>query len=510
MGVKDFYPGLPIRYLETIKPNASSSGVWMFHWAAGAIGIGAAVGIFLLMDAKLAIVFLCGSLYTFLLFRRAEMAIAIVILVVHNLFGFIDEETFRISGIFKLRDILLLSLFLPLIREAWRKTDLTRLIESPVSKCVGLVLLLSVFIIVKTSIEHDISIAYALRDGRRYFYYGLYFAILYHIRTPRQFTVLINIIIALGVIYSLLVIIQVLQGPSHIIFPAASDDELARWKVVPIDLEGFIVARAYISGFDLALLAFAVTLYRAVFEKSSKFKLLSFLCVCIIAIQIVFSFARAYWIGTLVALVVSTIFLIRDPKRILSLVAAGILIMVALEITVSFLPGKSLRPLALINKRAGNLQKDVFDKSGSFGWRLEDNAERIALVKENLFFGVGFVHDQTGKFRLGLGGRGLRTADSGLLSVFLDMGLIGATLILLMITLVLYRCYTAFKHGTETWEKGVLYGCFVYGVISLVAAFTWPAFVSYETIVPMVVVMSAQEIISRQIGGRGFNDKSTL
>jgi len=87
------------------------------------------------------------------------------------------------------------------------------------------------------------------------------------------------------------------------------------------------------------------------------------------------------------------------------------------------------------------------------------------------------------------------------------MGLIGAVLILLMITLLLYRCYTAFKRNNETWENGVLYGCFIYVLTSLVASFTWPVFVSYETIVPLVVVMSAQEIIFRQMGVQTFAGK---
>jgi len=481
---------------------------WVLNRTVIGVLVGSGVGILTLIDTALGAASVLSGIFIFLLFRRPELALAIAILFAHNLFGMITEETFRFPGLFKARDLLLFSLFIPFFIEGWRKGDLRHLIDSPISKCVMAIFLLSILIIIKTVMQHETDVGLTIRDGRRYFYYMMFFAILYNIRTAGQFKMFVDILIGLSIIYSCLVIAQFLLGPNHIIFLGASNDETTRWKVVPLTLAGITVARSYISGFDLTVFSFGIVLYRSTTSAINSKNMWNILILSVIGLQILLSFARAYWIGIFVAVVFSIFFLYRRVGRVIWVTIGAVILLSMFLIVGRFVNPQLPNPLSLLNERLEGTAGDLLGKEeGSFRWRMEDNAERLNLVKKNLLMGVGFVHDETKKFTLGLQGRGLRTADSGVLSVFIDMGLIGAVLILLMITLLLYRCYTAFKRNNETWENGVLYGCFIYVLTSLVASFTWPVFVSYETIVPLVVVMSAQEIIFRQMGVQTFAGK---
>jgi len=466
------------------------------------IGIlfGSSLGALILINSALGAVAVLSVIFIYLLFKRPEIALVIAILISHNLFGMITEDTFRLPGLFKARDLLLLSLFIPFINEGWRKEDLRYLINSPISKCILAILLLSMLIVIKTTMQYEIDLGLAIRDGRRYFYYIMFFAILYNMRTTRQLKTFVNVLIGLSVIYSLLIIAQFVVGPNHIIFLGASDDESTRWKVVPLILAGITVARSYISGFDLTIFCFGIVLYRSTTSTMNSKSVWNIAILGVIGLQIILSFARAYWIGISFAVVFSILLLDRRMAKIILVTIGAISIISVLLLTVRFVHPQLSNPLYLLSERWKGTTKELFGggEGGSFAWRLEDNAERIKLAEKNFLMGVGFVHDETKIFTLGLEGRGLRTADSGILTLFLDMGIIGATIITIMIILLLYRCCIAFKHTSEMWEKGILYGCFIYVLTSLMASFTWPVFVSYETIVPLVIVMSTQEIILGQ------------
>ena len=262
---------------------------------------------------------------------------------------------------------------------------------------------------------------------------------------------------------------------------------------MPLEIGGVVVARSYVSGFDLSVVGLGVALFLAVVSRPSLIKSASALCAALITVQILLSFNRAYWLGLALAVSVVVVAIGRSAAalRWLGVFALGL---TSLEMMLWFsggVPG----PLRLAASRAASVSEEV-ERRGSLQWRLEDNAGRLELARGSPLFGVGFVHDDAGVFRFGNEARGLRTADSGLLSLATDLGLVGIIVVGLLWLQGLRRSLRRLRAGAGGPDGALLFGAAVYLVTSAVAAPAWPAFVSYEAIVPLALTLGVVESAS--------------
>jgi len=154
--------------------------------------------------------------------------------------------------------------------------------------------------------------------------------------------------------------------------------------------------------------------------------------------------------------------------------------------------------------------KDIANRGGTFAYRLKDSVARIELAKHNIIAGVGFVHPESGMFRLNTVTEGVTTSDSGILTLILEYGLLGVTW-LFVLTSIIYsesRKNIVFMRGQS--EIFVL-SAFAFFFSRLFSFITLADFVMIEGIVLLAFIFGIFARITRpHLDDRIINNNSKL
>jgi hypothetical protein len=315
-----------------------------------------------------------------------------------------------------------------------------------------------------------------------------------------RFKRFIKLFCASAAIFSILFLLQFAIGQSHQIF---------KWAVVvEQNLQSYFVTRMYIDGQIVPTLIFHISLMVYLFGQQVRHKKLNTFLLLITGAQTLVTFGRAHIFGAISGTLFG-LFLARKIKR------SGIikLFFLVLAITaVNFIAVSTLKPrlnfFPAIATRITSIYGAVVEKNDTFGFRFEDSWGRLALIKDHPLFGVGFVHDESRLFSLMRGyGGALRTADSGIVTLMLDFGIIG-------IVWLLFLSFVFWKHGMRCFNDtpDPLNKAFVLGIISfyfgrLFSCITLVDFITYDGMTVIAIALALMEVMSYRISG-AMNERS--
>ncbi|MCX5800986.1 MAG: O-antigen ligase family protein [Candidatus Eisenbacteria bacterium] len=440
-------------------------------------------------------------LVTCILLFGSEISPVLVLLGAYNFLGFVDPNTFaRIPGIFKLRDLLLLStVFVASIRTFFVRGSFNALQVFPV-RATFTYLTYVILVAAYTVAAGHGTLNLALRVAEPYFYYLVMIPVIVFVSSRRKLSVLLVALLALSLVSQLVMVFPFITHHSLSPFTGLS------WTHVG----GVNIPRTYVLSFHLTgvvlLCLFGIYLY----SPSKRTRDVSVASGVAVFSGVILTFGRAFWIGT----VGSVLFLfalacVHSNKRGILLkrirglwlkaAAAAALTMIFLAIIGK--EGLLLRSSDLIGQRFASTFSDVAGVKGSFGIRLEDGAFRIELFKQNPLFGVGYVHESS-EFAAELPRRDVQTGDSGVITVLAQAGLVGLAAICALIAIFLKRGLSIFKRVRNPLLKGVSLGIvsFYVQAIIMFAGLTGTAFTDQAGICTIGLAVGLQEVLLRVDG----------
>ena len=463
-------------------------------WKIGLCGVVSLLAGFLFNIHPLVFfVFIGFFLYGIVLLRFPEIALFLTIVVTLNCFSMISENALRLPFLFRLRDVMLLSIFFPfLIGFYKRDARIKDVFKSPIAKAILCITFIVLFqlLLTKTRFPQE-SVNSMIRMGRKYLYYCLFFPAFYILQDQTKLRRFLKIFISTIVIFAVLYIVQFFVGSSITIFPYG--------RVSPQNLGGVLINRLYISGMNLVTLLFQVMLMLVLVGRQKRGKLM-FSFLILFGIQTLLTFGRAHifgvFLGTVFALVLS------KEKGLFKKVFLSVFCLVLLTGVFSlcftaFFPQKR-NPIGVVGARIGSTFEAVLTQSDTFGVRLEDSAGRIDLLKRYPLIGIGFLHDEADMFGFNKGtiSRSFRTTDSGVLSLIMDFGFLGLVCLLILSFLFLKRAMSLYKRMESHYFRALVLGIISFYFGRFFSFITLADFVTYGGIVIITLSLVFLELIA--------------
>ena len=431
--------------------------------------------------------------YGIILVRFPEIALFLTILVVFDCFSMISENALRLPFLFRLRDVMLISMFFPFLAGVYKRDErIKNVFRSPIAKAILCISFIVLFQLLLTKIRFpQESVNSMVRMGRKYLYYCLFFPALYILQDKIKQRRFLKISISAIVIFAVLYIIQFFAGSSIVLFPYG--------RVSLQNLSGESVNRLYIAGAGLVTFLFQVLLMIILFGEQKRKKIMIFLLM-LFGLQTVLTFGRAHIlgviVGTLFALVLS-----REKKLFKKVVlAVSFFTIITFFFSMGFavvFPEKR-NPVEVIGSRIVSTFDAVVNKTDTFGGRLEDSAGRIDLLKRHSIVGIGFLHDEADMWGYNKGtiARSFRTGDSGILSLLMDFGLFGFSVLLFLSFLFLKRAMTLYRRLDSVYSRALVLGIVSYYFGRLFSFITLADFVTYGGIVVITLSLVILELIA--------------
>lgn len=309
-----------------------------------------------------------------------ETFFVIMIFLMLNLFGFIDQQSFlRIPGLFKFRDVVLVSVFLIGLLGMVEKGQL-RIAHTPSAKILYIWLSVIGFVFVHTVLKQDFNLT--LRVARDYAYLGLFFILPFFLGTEQRIRRVLQIFLVIAVATSLFLIIQAVSPSLKILPPYiyqyiyTSSFKRVYSTVIPFN---------FFAGLMLFSYALRKPVLRSWFWPSFG----------IIMIASLMTLARSLWAGILLGGI--TILVLRDKRRLkFSRVAKHVLgtaiSMLMIVWIIKQVTGVDFLQVFQNRLYTGIIQFET--GQGTFFERLEWLIERLeyAYRSGNIWLGFGFVH----------------------------------------------------------------------------------------------------------------------
>jgi hypothetical protein len=373
-------------------------------------------------------------LYLCVLIRFPHIALIIGLTAILDGAGLINSETFfRFPGIAKAKDIIFVSLFLPLLlMPKWYKRGYTILKGSPqVLLPVFVLLMLATCQMFRTALQYDLPLNSCVMAGRHYWYYSLVPLTAIYLDTAQHRKAFFTLFLLITGALSLVVIAQtVLYAWLGIRFVASNI------VLLPSDWGGSqFFSRIYIPGEPMIVLLLSISFW-GMFCSGSRRDRSAFFLLCLLSALAILSLnSRGRWFHSVLVLAIPLVvpaFRLKRPVRFKVLIW-GLTVVLTISLVLIFLSSMDTR-VSAFGARVASSWTDVRDRSGTWGYRIEDNQVRLGLISKHLLFGVGFVHDDFAR-RFGTSGasqdvmklpnQGVSTTDSGIIALAVDFGLMG-------------------------------------------------------------------------------------
>ena len=327
-----------------------------------------------------------GCIYLAVLFKKPEYMLLVSIILITNMFSLLNSDLFRIKGIFKLRDLILFIPFIPIIVKEFVQRENIKFIFGSISSytILGFCFIILLFI-VSTSLRHSSLFVMSFRIGRDYFYYLFFFTTVYSIQKKSQLDFILKAMIVLSLLFAVMYIIQAISGGAIHLFPTSSRARGQIW--------GVPLTRSYVSfGFTGIVCAVFIGLLGVMKSRRTKIWILTGLSLLLGASF--FTFGRSYWakIGIIIFLVF--LFLSWNKRKgFIKWISGGLLIFVSFIALIGMLRYGS--PTLLFRggtKRIFSGITDIAHSSGTYGYRRKALTLYKEIIKQNLWFGLGFLY----------------------------------------------------------------------------------------------------------------------
>jgi len=399
--------------------------------------------------------------YVFAVFRWPHLALIAALSIINGLDLFSAETVFHIPGVFKLKDLIFISLFLPLFlnarwqRRAKRIFRHCRVLAFPILA----ILVLTTLQMIRTSLQYDLPLNSCIMAGRHYWYYAFVPLAAIYLDDPRKRDVTYTLFLLVISVLATVVIIQtiILSQGGTLFVTGINLVGRSEWGSLSLARLFSAVAPALVLGFALAFWGGALT---QVTRKKIFYVFVVSLCV----LATLLMNSRMRWIHTFLVVLIPLAFLWPHLPRAGRRLGAAMCVLVLGVVLFSGWPDRRGSFLSGIGGRALSAWTDFRDKEGTWEYRLEDNQFRFELIREHPLFGLGFVHLDYA-WRFGAGGeikqadgstykRGVTSTDSGIVDLLVHLGAVGVIWAMWYFVSVLRFCSRMMK--TMSPQSGLL------------------------------------------------------
>lgn len=421
-----------------------------------------------------------GAGYILAVFRWPHLALIAALVFIIDGLGFINPETFfRIAGLFRLKDLVFVSLFLPLMlnirwqRRAKRFLDDCRTLALPVMA----ILILTTLQMVRTSLQYDLPVNTCVMAGRHYWYYAFVpLAAIYLDSSHKRksaFRLLMAVIAVLACVVIIQTVIYAVSGirlvSDHVQFREV------QWGNIRL------FSRMYLEGEPLLVLGFGLAFWGLVLRKSTRGMMGYAAMAPLCALALLFIDSRMRWVHALLVVLIPMVFLGPHIRKVRRRLLYGVPILVLVLTSLFMVTSRSDVFVSGIVERAASAWTDFRERRGTWDYRLEDSRFRFELIREHPLFGLGLVHsDYASRFgaseviELDEGQyfkQGVTTSDSGIVSLLVHFGAIGAIWAMWYFFSALRFCSKAMmptEIGVLNWTCIPLIGYVTGGVLTFV------------------------------------------
>ena len=416
----------------------------------------------------------CLILYGVCLILKPTWVLFFLVIVNINFFGWIPEDLMRVPGAFKVRDLVLLSLFIPfLLAVAIDKDTVAKKIKSPVNKVLLALMFFLFTIIVYTVIEFEVSFISSTRIPRKYLFYLAFFIVMFLIDNDDDLKIFIKVLFLLASFQALLMILQFGLGGRVAVMP---------YLALPMKLQtlsGLTVPRVYLAGGGALMhLLFGISfwLYHT-HGKNDSNKIIYLFLLLFIGLGIFFEFYRTKWFRMFIT--VCFPFLFARPKE-KSSVLRQIMFYSFIGITFFILVQAFIFDLApLFGKIFHHILSayiDFVNKSGTYAARVQSFQVKLYHFWNRPFFGLGFLHHisaaESSKASI-ITGLGIETTDSEITTILSTMGVCGAFVFYALSMCYIIRCIKIILRTKNIFYRGIVLGCLGYFVSGILTFFSY-------------------------------------
>jgi len=434
------------------------------------------------------------GLYLWFLVKSPEIGLFMAFLVIIDCFSMLSENLMWLPTLYRIRDIFFITSFIPLfIGLSQNDKRIKEVFGGPLAKCIYAIIVLTIAQMFITKIRfNDESFNSIIRIGRKYLYYAMYFPAVFVLLDEARLKRFVKLFVITTAVFCLLYISQFFVGPSHRIFVWGR----VEWQ----NLQGFNVTRMYIPGVLFATLLFHVCFAIFLFNNKIKSKFLNSLLMSIAGIQTLLTFGRAHIFGVVTGSLFSSLFSkgLNKKKALLKVSLIGVFIVFGIFIYSLFHSYyKKTNFFQAVSARIYSTYEAISKKQDTFGFRLRDSAGRIELIKNNPLLGVGFVHDESRLFSMERGfNRAIRTTDSGIITLLLDFGLLGAGWLFFVSFVFLKSARKVLKSSSNELHRSIMLGILAFYFGRVFSFITLADFVTYDGIIAIVLAFVFTKVLN--------------
>jgi len=479
-----------------------------------ALGVLAAGGYFVPTVTSLALLLLgLGAPLFWLVWRRPELGLLGLIFLTSS---FIRPDTIdlRLSiGGLDLRDLALVGMLGMLILQRLMRGELTVPwwpVSGPLLVFMGLAIFSALYALSYQGVEPN----WALGEFRALVFYLVFFVTIWAITRPGQLIVLLVGLFLLADLTAAVVILQQFFGTDNPLLRVMSGG-YAGWQVwrAGDPLIGFGAVRIIPPGHVLVFMMTIVAFCLVVMARRK----LPLRAMCMLQFQfaflnvgLLFTYTRAQWLASVVALgIVFLLLPVGDKRWLIRSVAIGLLLLflvyVLLGVEVSEIWERMPFVQTLVSRALSILTPRETLETFSLEWRIYETREALRSIAQHPLLGVGLgnaYRDITllqGEARSGYF-RFIRYVHSSYLYVAVKMGLPGLIAFLWFCAAFVARSLWAYAHMSDRLQRSVVLAV----LASFVGLLVWSVYHSHFLQVESAAViglMSGMIASIRQIAG---------
>jgi len=400
-----------------------------FHWII--VGFAICQGFAILFWGVKGTIILLGVAYIFFLIRWPHIALIISIVVIFDGFGFINPETFfRIPGVFKIKDLIFSSLFIPIIiNKKWQNRFYYIFLKyHSMLTPIVIILFLTTLQMIRTSLQYNLPLNTSIMTGRHYWYYAFLPLAAIYLDSSKKRKLVSSLFLAVISILASVVIVQTLL--------TAFD----RGRLVSINIQFNPVTwgnlhffRIYPPGEATLVLVFSLSFWAFFMSPQGSQRIVYIAPMLLCGFAVLLLNSRMRWFHAVILVLVPKLLLTKyipiKARRSLYIAVFASLIV----ISVLCFSSSTRDLLAGITQRASSAATDFIENKGTWQYRVEDSAFRFRLIRKHPLFGVGMVHvyhaREFGGYgipdEMGAPYQGISTTDSGIVTLLVTFGLVG-------------------------------------------------------------------------------------
>ncbi|MCD6459061.1 O-antigen ligase family protein [bacterium] len=449
-------------------------------------------------NPKLPVAIACLMLYGLCLILKPSWAFFILLLVDIRFFCWMPQEFLHIPGAFKLRDLCLLSLFIPfLLSVAIDKDSVAERIKSPVNKFfIGLMIFLLI-IIFYTVIEFDVRFISSTHIPRKYLFYLAFFILMFLIKDKNDLKFFIKVFFVLASIQALLMIGQFIIGTKFAIMPFLPHPLKIQ------NLSGLPVPRVYLEGGNsLMHLFFAISfwLYHTHDKKDAR-KRTYLILLLLLGLGMFLEFYRTKWFRQFIVVFIPFLFAKpKEKKSVLWQVTTYSFIFIILLFFIQAFIFDLIPIFKKIFLHLYNAYQGLINKTGTYAARVHEFNEKIAYFWQKPLFGLGFLHyisaSESSKAAI-VTNIFIENVDSEITTLLVTMGICGTVVFYSLSICYIIRCIKIILRTVNPFYRGILLGCLGYFVSGVVTFFSFSFLTLTEEILFIATSIALVEKINQ-------------